>query len=214
MSRDQMDPPSAKERLTLGEVAKRIGWVALVAVAALVLPFSVEYIAAHLPSWDTAWRVGAGVAVAVATVGLREMRKRVRIQYGVLEVYLGGYTAWRALSATNPEVETTTLALFGAVYVIIRGLTNVDEGRAVNATKAVEHVRDLTDRLARKDPAEMTEEDLTNFIASADVIDLRVLLMEMKQAGAQLDNANQAVIVAKLGRVQNELARRRDSRGP
>jgi hypothetical protein len=88
------------------------------------------------------------VAAIVLAVSLFAVRKHYRTTYGAIEIAFGVFVLWntwrqgrRGFSAdfsSDFDVWNWTIILlqvFGAVYVIIRGLDNIDQGsKAGNAT--------------------------------------------------------------------------------
>lgn len=67
--------------------------------------------------------------VPLAAVGVLFywLRGRFPLAYGLIEIYAALATMWVAI-ATEADLGTRVLALLGAVYIMVRGLDNLDKG--------------------------------------------------------------------------------------
>ena len=114
-----------KHKLTVMDLALlTAGAIAAVAVArpteALVLRFS-----------TTETLVAAGLIAGVLLFILRKYRKDI---YGAVEVLVAFFTlAMAGEAAADHTIPTAIIGFLGAVYVLVRGMTNFIEGRKERA---------------------------------------------------------------------------------
>lgn len=112
--------------LATGLIAAAIvltGLVSFLLLAARAIAASSTFIRQTLPAWITL--LGASVAL-----GLYRLRTSNQVVYGVLEIVVSIATMMMTgnIRPTQGGIVASSLAVAGAVYVFVRGLTNIRDG--------------------------------------------------------------------------------------
>jgi hypothetical protein len=85
---------------------------------------------------DPVWRlVLLGFVITIAWL-LFYVRQLARTLYGIGEFCIGVTICWVFLSRAPNDTAGVTLGLIGGVYIIIRGLDNIAEGRKLTDEKS------------------------------------------------------------------------------
>jgi hypothetical protein len=66
-------------------------------------------------------------AVALALVFFRFRGSRP-FRYGLFEVFVGAIAIWIAIHTSGRSLVETAIPFFGGIYIIVRGLDNIDKG--------------------------------------------------------------------------------------
>jgi hypothetical protein len=129
----------------------------VVLVLALAWPFVLAGVWEHVrAAVETPARRAAVVFVLLMlAVGLHMIRARFRSAYGLAEVAVGLAACWVALQKADVGGLAIGLTLASGVYVMVRGLDNVAQGR-VKQVKAA--ARGRGSHAARYSPGEEEEE--------------------------------------------------------
>lgn len=136
-----------------------VGWVVLLGTAAFfaALLATIGFVLLHGPWWALRWaaagmshRIMAVGALLLAGVGFFALKRRARLLYGWIEVVFAATGMWLGLDAAPASPAAALALVMGALYVLVRGIENVAEGRKAAEAEYSDRVMNAVPDIARE----------------------------------------------------------------
>jgi len=90
-----------------------------------------EYVQTPLKGSNT-WRiVGLLIAIGIA-IGLYQIKKRIIIVFGLIELTGGGWTIWSTFTQNFENNFLYALAIGGGIFLLVNGFENIKKGEKSN----------------------------------------------------------------------------------